>query len=146
MAHARQQIRDALKAILISASTGAGSNIYSQRVYPLDVVKSIDVQSPNDSLMEETMGGNQTRELTLMIDIRIKGDSGVTEDEVDDIAAEVEVAVQNDDTLTGTVMTVDYVGSSTRFNGESEKLVGMLSIEYSAIYRVNKTNPEVIIP
>ena len=148
MSHVRQQIREAFFAVLDGIDI-TGTEIKVNRLYPTATTPNLTIRTGRDDMEEETGGGNQTRVLKVYIEARSKLDER-TDDELDSIASEVEVAIESDfssenGTLRGLLEAVDYVGSDPDFSDQQEKEVGLLVIEYDVLYRVNKSDPTEVI-
>ena len=147
MAHARQQVRDLVVSTLVTAATAAGSRVYSTRIYPMGTLPTIAVQSSREEIDEDgdTMGAVQMRQLTLIVEGRVKGDESTIDDVADDLAAEIEVALAADTTLGSEVIDIWLESTELEVSGEAEKAIGLISMTYLVQYRVSEQNPSVLV-
>jgi len=144
MAHARKQIRDQLITTLTGLTT-TGSNVFNSRVYNHDVLPCISVYTLSEELGEES-SNRQFRLLNVMVEVRAKAADSL-EDTLDLIGAEVEDAifVNGDTTLNGKCKDFDYEGLDIELSGEAEQPFGLMTMRFSALYRVNKQDVETLI-
>lgn len=143
MAHARTRIRNELINQLASY-TGAGDTVSLAQIINHQSFPSVNIVSESDEVAEETLGGNQTRNLDVSIEIRVKQDSDI-EATIDTIAAEVETALAQDETLNSSVETLSYTGMEVSYSDDMESLIGMMTMRYTLVYRVNKYDPSEVI-
>ena len=144
MAHPRQDIRDAI----VTACTGlpdVGDNIYNSRVYRISPSRlpSIVVWTRTERSEPDTMKNTDLlkRELDVIVDVFVKpGDN--TEDDLDDIAVEVEKAIGADRTLGGFALDTYLERSHIEFEGEGEKVLGVLSMTWRTMYYTYIDDPE----
>jgi len=142
---ARKQITDQLETTLTGLAT-TGSTVFTSRVYDHEVVPSLAIYALNEETVDESMGTKQMRMLNVVIEARVKANTSV-DDQLDQISTEVETAIfANDDTtLNGTCLDFDYQGLEVELNGEGEKPVGLMTMRFGALYRVDKTDVSAII-
>jgi hypothetical protein len=148
MAHARQQIRDAVRT-LVTGLTTTGSRVYPSRVYPSGsgTVPGLCIYTLNEKRSASGDSGRklQKRELTLVIEARVKPPSGVDVDaQLDTIAAEVEVALATDPTLGGLVSWSDLQETSISLSGKLERPVGVAKLAWACAYKVAADAPDVL--
>lgn len=143
MAHARQQVREAL-ATQITGLTTTGSSVYQSRTYPVNTLPSITVMNTRDEVREETQGGNQRRSLAVTLTCRAKAKDDV-DDTLDTIAAEVETAVNADPKLGGRVIDTALIVTDIEYADGGEQPIGVLRMEYEILYLVNKADVSVLI-
>jgi hypothetical protein len=144
MAHVRQQIRDQLKTTLLGLTT-TGSNVYDSRVYDHDTLPSLAIYTLSEELGEES-GNKQLRMLNVMVEARAKATTNL-DNTLDTIGAEVEAAIfaSGDTTLNGKCKDFDYEGVDIELSGDAEKPVGLMSMRFVALYRVDKSDVETLI-
>lgn len=149
MAHARQQIRDAIASV-VNGGTVYGTNVFKMRTIPLDdsIVSGVCIYTVSENIQQMSMGrpADQRRQLDANIEAFAVGSSTSVFDTVDDIATEIEQKMANNYTLGNLVEDCQLVGSSTDVNNEGKKAIGTLALTYRIIYKVNPTNSEVILP
>ncbi|MBT6555125.1 MAG: hypothetical protein HON50_05875 [Candidatus Marinimicrobia bacterium] len=150
MAHVRQLIRDKMKTLLTGLST-TGSSVYISRVYnhktlPALAIYTHDEQS-SDDLDNVTFGStNQHRLLNIVVEARAKATANVDKT-LDTISAEVETALfaSGDTTLDGKCKYFEFNGLEIELSGEQEQPVGLMTMRFSALYRVDKTDVTTLI-
>tara|TARA_R110002012_G_scaffold98074_3_gene235274 strand:+ start:288 stop:722 length:435 start_codon:yes stop_codon:yes gene_type:complete len=142
--HVRQQIRNQLKTTLTGLTT-TGANVFNSRVYNHDVLPCLTIYTLGEELGEES-ANKQFRILEVMVEVRAKAANNL-EDTLDTIGAEVEDAIfaNGDTTLSGKCKDFDYEGLSIELSGEAEQAVGLMTMRFIAIYRVNKADVETLI-
>ena len=143
--HPRQQIRDAI-VTAVTGLTTTGSNVFNSRIYRLseDQLPAILVWTLNEDSDRETNGddGFLMRSLNVMVEIMAHpSDTQTAQDELDDIALEIETALGADRDLGG--LTTDLFLSETRSNytDEGEVLLGGMSMTWTAEYLTEFNNP-----
>lgn len=140
MAHARQQIRDAI----VAALTTAGMTAYSSRTYATATLPSVNVTTPNETI-EIGVATKQDRLLTIDVTIMVEATANV-DDAADAQAVIVEKTVL---TAAGVLALVEYIellSMDSDLSGEGDKPILVMTSSFVAKYRVNESNPEVIIP
>jgi len=145
MAHARQQIRDAI----VTAVTGlitTGSNVHNSPVYPFDVLPCLAVYSRTESAAFDgiTSPRNSVRELEIIIEARAKATSG-NANTIDTICAEVETALAADVTLGGLARDLMASGFDMQLSGDADKPTMLGTMRVLVRYRVKENAPEVLI-
>lgn len=148
MPHARETVRDAFVTALTGLTT-TGARVYPSRVYPSGDIHlpGLSIYTQEESLDEDTevMGTKQFRNLEVVVEARVKLASGA-DDQLDDIAAEVEAALFADETLGVGVKDLDYGGTTIELEGEdTSKVVGVATMTFVAFYRIDVTDPTSII-
>lgn len=154
MIHARKQIRDAV----VSAVTGlvtTGANVINGQVFATH-----DAQLPGLAVyarseeIDPDIGGKdhfQARTLSVTIEANAKAeigfdkpDSGL-DDLLDQILAEVELAIFNSIQLAMLCRCLDFVSFDTEVSKEGENATGTLTMILNVQYLTDKGAPEVII-
>jgi hypothetical protein len=142
--HKRQQIREAVGTRITSLTT-TGSNVFQSRVYPLETgnLPALIVYTKNEANELLEMGSQRTlqRNLSLVIEGYAKGTSN-TDDTVDTIAKEVEVAMASDTTFGGLALDSFLETTEIEYNGEGEKPVGIITLTFSIKYTTTENAPD----
>lgn len=141
MSHARQQIRDAV----VAALSGAGLTAYSSRAYSLPSTPSVNVTTESESIEIDTMAsGNQSRLLSLNVSLAVSAASDV-DDAADAQAIILEKAILTDSATLALVEWIELRDVEAELSGEGDKPILILSHTFEALYRVNESDPEVIL-
>lgn len=145
MAHARQQIRDAVTTAVTGLTTTT-TNVFPGRVYPFDTLPCLAVYSNNEVIDEEggVMGAVNTRALVITVEGRARAATSV-DDTLDTISKEVEVAIGTDDTLGGLVQCARLQTTEIELDGEAEQETGLIRMEFLIYYRTSLSDPETLI-
>lgn len=143
MNHARIQIRDAIISRLRDV-TSAGTSVYNSRVYAHTGTPSINVAIVRENVADEVMGNKQMRQAVVEIECRVKGNESYA-DNLDSMAAEVEMALQFDDSLGVGIKHCEYQGFSSSFDGSQDEIVGVLVLDYLVWYLINEADLTVIL-
>jgi hypothetical protein len=142
MPHGRQQIRAALVAQLTGlAATGA--RVFAGRVEPLAVSEcpGLNVRVSSETTREDLLtllDNDAPREVQILVEGYI---SAGGEDALDQIALEVETALEADPTIDGLVDQLAYEGALLRRVPEGEFDHAVVTLTYSATYIVSRTDP-----
>jgi len=148
MAHARQQIRESV-ATIVGSLTTTGTNVFQSRVYN---VQETELPCLLIYTTDEEVSGPQSiaspRRIERVLELVIEGKaraSATLDDTLDDIAAEVEVAMGADPTLN--VNAVDSLLSSVaiEYSADAEQPVGSIVMRYSVAYITTENNPSVLL-
>lgn len=146
MAHERQDIRAAIVARLIAASTGAGSRVSTQRMRPLRKagLPAILVYSDSEKVSEgsaETSPRELTRTAVFVVEAWVSAEASALEDAMDAIALQIETAMDQDLNLahpsTPTVPTAfdsTLIGTEFGVDPDGELPMGCVHLEYAITY------------
>ncbi len=139
MSHQRTTIRNALLAILKGTTptwaTAASDNVYTNRVHNLNNTKlpAILINDGSETASPRDLrSALYIRKLTMKIEIKVEATSGYDED-LDDIAKQIEDLISSDRTLSGTASTCQYIGMEPSFDA-GEKVIGILTLTYEIQY------------
>lgn len=143
MAHPRKLIRHAAVARLIAASTAAGTRVEATREEPnrRGELPAIGVYTSTESV--EEVGDTAPRELTRVPELHIvawvgHSQANPADDRMDDIAEQIEAAMESDRYLGGTVGGQGAILTSTdmrvRAAEGNDPIVGIIVLTYSATY------------
>ena len=136
MPHARQQIREAVAA-LVTGLTTTGSRVFQSRMRPQDTLPCLLVTTNDEDVSPGTIGAIYERRLQVVIRGFAKGNSTV-DDTLDLIASEVETAMAAYDRA-----VLDKI--EIEFDDELEKPVGMIAITYRLNYFTAAGQPGTLI-
>ncbi len=154
MAHQRKLIRQAVVALLASASTAAGARVQGTRVEPhkKSQLPAISVYTLREEIDEDASAGTAPRELLRVCKVEITGwvahsDLVPVDDAMDNLAEQIETAMDVDPYL-GTA-AADSVLESTEMqvvedDGRSDPLVGIVTLTYAVTYRTSPAAPAAL--
>lgn len=140
MSHVRQQIRDAA----VAALTAAAMTTFSGRAYSTSNLPSVNVTTPSETI-EIGVVGKQDRLLTINTTLMVENVSGV-DDAADAQAVTIEKTLLTNAALLALVEQIELTSMESEISGEGDKPILVMSHEFTALYRVAESNPEVIIP
>lgn len=145
MPHARQQIRDAAVAALTGLAT-TGTRVFNARAerFAEAELPSLNVLTPEEELVGESMGLRHDRELRIHVEIRVKHESTYAAT-ADTSAMEVEQALMADPSLGGRLKRLVPARTRTEISAETDREVAVVTIEWAAQYRVVASAPQTII-
>lgn len=147
MAHARKQIRDAAVALLAGLAS-TGTRVFHGRVRPLpaDHDPYLLVYAFEETIEPSSIGRPIAldRFLTLAVEGRAVS-SGVPDDILDQIAAEVEAALAADPTLGVGVLDTQLIAVRINVEAPGEKQAGEVRMEFRVHYRTRENAPEIIV-
>lgn len=145
MSHARKQLRDAIVEVLRNLPT-TGDRVYASRVRPHDGGDSaLFVYALDEVSGRHAMGGALIRQTTFTVHgIAVKAE--MLDDTLDQIAAEVEIAMAADLTfgITG-VLDSALARSTIQLDGEGKAPTGSIRLEYQVQYRTTQAAPETFV-
>ena len=138
--HYREFIRTTIENKLLNA-TLAGANVYNTRAYAVGKsnVPAIIVYT-NSEESEQSTGTKSIRELSLAIEIYVKKQIN-PDQELDDIAQQVEEILGANNDLDDLVKIITYEGIEIEQNGDGDNLFFVGTMEYSILYRVANSDP-----
>lgn len=143
--HVRKQIRKAAIAGLQGLAT-TGSRVYESRVYPLAAAQlpGLCVFTPTEDSGREDSPNESMRDMILMVH-GLVAISDKLEDELDDIALEVEIALDGLAEMGGLAKIYHGIqGTVTTLAGEEiEKPHGAIDLEFLYTYRTRTESPDV---
>jgi hypothetical protein len=154
MAHARQQIRDYVKAALTGLTTTA-DRVYTGRARPLaaDALPTLLIYTPDENVRRAVHGRppGLERPMTLHIEGRVSVAMNVSSDDLlDDIAAEVETAIAAKIDYAaavffeGKAQNVELLRVEQVAKAEGEKDQGGIRLTYSVTYCTVEGAPSVL--
>ncbi len=143
--HVRQQIRKAVLAELQGLAT-TGNRVYEGRVYPLAKAQlpGLCVYTPQEDSAREESPNESMRDLVLVVH-GLVAISDRIEDELDEIALEVEIAV--DGLAEAGNLAKIYHGiqrTTTTLTGEdADQPHGAIEMEFQYTYRTRAGTPDI---
>lgn len=155
MAHQRMLIRKAVVAMLIAANTDAGSRVKPTRVEPhkKSQLPAIAVYTLSEDIDDELSRDSAPRELTRSLKLEIAAwvadsEAVTVDDAMDNIAAEIEAAMDADWYLTdptqpsngSTAANSILIGTEMQVvedDGRSDPLVGIVTLTFDVTYRTD---------
>jgi len=151
MAHAREVIRKAVVTALTGLDT-TGSNVETWRTHAVgeDERPHLSIMPGEDSEIvsedvENEFGFMEVRDLPIMVEARAVQASGTSHtalaDVVDDICAEVEVAMIADATLGGVAVDSRLLSTELSIDGSGERPVGLATMSWLIRYSVDRSDP-----
>lgn len=143
MAHARKQIRDAVSALLTGLST-TGQRVYPSRAFSLEEseLPSISVFTANEAVTRTTMAPiRYHRDLEVIIEGHAVADE-LVDDSLDQISAEVEVAMSGALVADGVTLSTQLLSTASSLSGEGESQVGVIRLTYTIPYSTLESTPE----
>ena len=121
--HLRRQVRDYVVALLKAAATTAGNNVFSGRMLPLQNTElpAIKVDTLNESDDTISMGAVRRIGRSLDLQVQVLAKKFATyNDDIDELARQIEVALANDNTLGGLVKYINPASFNMHFDEKSE--------------------------
>lgn len=150
MAHVRQQIRDAVAALLVGTDT-AGANVFKSR--PLDAYPLQESELP--AICVDTVEGGPIgkgsmagpnrlieRVCVLTITVGAKGNTGY-QDQVDAAFVEIETRLANNNQLVTLCKWMQPTGEpNTEISGDGDQPVALSRMQYDVVYITALNDPE----
>jgi hypothetical protein len=145
MTHARQQIREAV-AIALTGLTTTGTRVFQSRMRPQGDAALPCLLITTDTEQIDT-GPQTLQQRAITITVRGMAKAATTlDDTLDTIAAEVETAAHAAGTLAGRVAGgLQLRRIETDFDETLDKPVGVIVLEYMAVYFTNAGAPGAIV-
>jgi hypothetical protein len=144
--HLRQQIRERVGTLLTGLTT-TGGRVYQSRVYPVAAANlpGLTLYTAEESAEIMTLGSprRSERTLSLIVEARAKATTNL-DDTLDTICKEVEIAMAADPTLNGLVNDHHLARTSIELAGEGEQPVGVATMEFTIMYDVAESTPDVV--
>lgn len=149
MAHQRANIRAAVVAAVTGLAT-TGANVVAGRVYPEDtsLLPALSVMTPEEEWVEEgsefvePVAGAVPTDRALTVEVHGHAAGATYLDTLDQIALEVETALNADLTLGGVCDAMLYAGAEIEQSDALEQPSGHITITYRAEYRTDARDPQ----
>ena len=146
--HARQQIREELLTVL-TGSTTAEDRVYSNRMQNMSEpeLPAILIYTKEESAEREGTGrpAKQRRELSVAIELYVSSSTSNLDDEIDNLASEIEQILGTNYTLNNNCIDVKYSGINISVSNAGEKPIAVAEMDYTITYRINENNPNLQI-
>lgn len=147
MAHMRKQIRDAI-ATTVTGLPSTGTNVFKNRVRPVDdsLYPALLIYTLAERSAPDDMGHPRDLLRTTAVAIEVITGGATFDDDLDQIAVNVETVLANSAKLGGLVN--DLFLESTEFalapgvNEKADKRTAVMSLRYVASYLTPENNPE----
>jgi hypothetical protein len=149
MAHAQQQILDALQALLAAGGTVAAARVFVDRVDPLQPTElpaiSIEEGDNGESAEVVFLDGNQQRELAVTIDC-VLTDATDTGPASRAFGLQVEKLIASSSTVAA-LCRLGYSITSSRLisRGDTDRRLASRQQSWRFSYAINPTAPDVIL-
>tara|TARA_R100000734_G_C3318312_1_gene112338 strand:- start:2302 stop:2748 length:447 start_codon:yes stop_codon:yes gene_type:complete len=145
--HIRQQIREQVATTLTGLTT-TGSNVFQSRVYHLQDsnLPALLIYTATESSEAVTIG--TTRNIERILELNIEGYAKATtnsDDTVDTIAKEVEVALASDVTINGLAKDCFIESTEISYNGEGEQPLAVIKMIFAVHYITAEGTPDTAI-
>jgi hypothetical protein len=143
--HERQAIREAALTLLDGA-TAAGVRVFKTRLAPLRQAElpAIAVYTDEESVSPDS-GTSSPRELTRTVTLAVEGWVKANEDVddvLDELALEIETAMDADQNLGGTAFDSVLVKTETGLKIDGERPMGCVHLEYAVTYHTDLRTEE----
>lgn len=143
--HLRKQIREAAATTLTGLAT-TGTRVFQSRAR---AVQSADlpclrVYCDDETVELKTMGPVRERKRTLQLVVEGLAQANADlDDTADQIAKEVEVALDNNNSLGALAKFIEPREIKTEFSGDAENVVGVIRMVFEVCYYSAKGSPDV---
>lgn len=146
MAHAREQVRNAVVTTLTNAAVA--TTISKSRVWPIaaksDSVVLIYTNTESISQTTLTYPRKFEREMTLVIECLAR-DVSTLDDRLDDLCEAVENAIGANNTLGGIVKDCVLLDTQVTLDSSGDAPIGSARLQFRVSYRTAETNAGTII-
>ena len=141
--HVRKQIREALEIALNGMATA--STLYISRVQPIDAddLPAAVLFTNAEESERHTKGNVLVRRLTVSVEGHAQTASGL-DDTLDQIAKEIEIAIDGAGNLGGLISSSDLIGTEIEFS-EAVQPVGLIRLTYIFTYATTEAAPDVAL-
>lgn len=138
--HPRETIRKAVVALLIRAGTAAGDSVFPTREVPWRNIElpGIAVYSLEESSQRTHVGGETERHVVMAIHAVERLTEGV-DDALDALALQIEKAMSEDQTLSGTALISYLAGTEISVDESGARPVGAIRLAYEVQYHTTPT-------
>jgi hypothetical protein len=145
--HVRRQLREAVAAALTGLAT-TGSRVFASRVYPLQSAElpGLAIYTTSESAVEETIETDPTqrREIEVRVDA-CAAPAADLDDVLDQIAQEVEIALQPGVLIGSISVELAYEGAEISMSAEAAKPHGLCSMTFRGVLFTQSGAPDVLV-
>ncbi len=149
--HLRQQVRDAIKALIIAANTAASSRVETGRVYPLAAAgpwPQITITGYGEQIQAASMGGGlgqRQYQRTYRVNVIAHAkDAGDVEAVLDNVGKQIEVAMAANSYLSGTCVQFSLTATLTELSPDAEQPAGQLTMTYDVEIYSRENAPDAL--
>jgi len=143
--HVRKQIRDAIAVALTGLATTAG-RVSANRSYTIPDTPAIRIMNAAEgSEYTSSNGGVRTRNRVSGYGIECHAQGSDADDTLDQIALEVETALEADPTLGGLSKDLYLISSEPEWSGDADQQSGKLTLTYDVLYLTAEGSPGVAL-
>lgn len=141
--HVRRQLREAV-AVAVTGLATSGARVFKTRLYPLQStdLPALLISTPGEEAAPTHVDGGLDRRVAVEIVALVKATDNV-DDLLDQMAAEVEVALLTPVTVAGVGVLLDYEGCDDDFDALTDQPVGVLRLRYATT--LYTTAPDILI-
>ncbi len=145
MTHVRQQIREAA-ALALVGQTDAQDNVHSSLVYPHDGGNLPLIHVRCDSEVSELgqLGGIMSREMTLRIQAFVGADERALDNNMDDIAAQIEARIGGNQ-FSGVAKQTVLAETAVERSNEGAQPIASITLDFIVEYHTDDSNGEVAL-
>lgn len=146
--HARAQIRAAVAAA-VTGLERTGGNVFTTRLHKLEqqTLPALLVYTLSETSERDSLGPSpgQTRVLRVAVEIAVQqiATDGL-DDILDDIAAEIETAIDGNAGLAALVKDVTLDSTTITMSGEGDQRALGMVLAFSAFYRTREGDPSTL--
>lgn len=146
MAHAREQVRNAVVSVLTTAAVA--TTISKSRVWPIAAKSNsvVLVYTNSESIPQTTLTYPRKfeREMNLVIEC-VARDISTLDDRLDDLCEAVEDAIGADHTLGGVVKDCVLTDTQITLDSTGDAPIGSARMQFRVLYRTAETDAGTII-
>lgn len=145
--HVRQQLREAIAA-LVTGLTTTGGRVFQSRVYSLQEseLPALMIATEDEQIEYLTVHNPRIQAKTVTVSIRAVAKATANlDDTLDAICKEVEVALATNQGVSGLAKALRMSGTTITLDGAGEQPVGVASMTYEIEVYCNETTPDVAI-
>ena len=146
MAHAREQVRNAVVSVLTTAAVA--TTISKSRVWPIPAGSNsvVLVYTNTESIPQTTLTYPRKfdREMNLIIEC-VARDISTLDDRLDDLCEAVEDAIGADNTLGGVVKDCVLTDTQITLDSTGDAPIGSARMQFRVLYRTAETDAGTII-
>lgn len=145
MSHVRQQIREAIAAEVTGLTT-TGSNVHQSRIWNFEAgdLPCLSVFTNSETSETVSLGETMSRIMQVAVEGYVR-QAADTDDTLDTVASEVEVAMASDQTFGGLARASELSGTEIAYSTEGERVVGVVTLTYQVQYYTASNAPDTAL-